>query len=163
MFFTRLLETREPAGELLVCEVNKSASVDFVDAGGNGTLEVRFKPSKIDSPKTLTVLVGAEDGPNSREEMLPPGEYLLRERLLPVTVPKGLALQAGEVLRIPYHITGRTIFDHNIDLRGAWEVLASSGPISPLTEEELVRFWPGASGGAVREHKGYYGRKEGDG
>ena len=122
--------------------------MDFVDAGGNGTLEVRFKPSKIDSPKTLTVLVGARrQAPIRGRKCCPPGEYLLRERLLPVTVPKGLALQAGEVLRIPYHITGRTIFDHNIDLRGAWEVLASSGPISPLTEEELVRFWPGAQWG----------------
>jgi len=119
---------------------------------GSITLPLRLIPSISEPPESLELELGGEKamGPGGRLRFPLEDEILLKEKSVPVRVPKASLGASGEQIEIPYRITGKTILGNRIDIRSSWTArLDKMEPITPLQDDEIKTAWPGASGQPV--------------
>jgi hypothetical protein len=157
-----LFDSLEPAQEHGEPSVFCEPVSEFLarEPDGGATLQVRLAPSLADRPATLILEIGAESaGAASRTNLLGDDEALLKEKVVDVRLPPALVTVAGDVVRLPYRLTGQTIHRREIKQPGVWEVPFSGQAMEPLREQEILDAWPGADGTPVRHHRGFHGRE----
>ena len=67
-------------------------------------------PSLADRPATLVLEIGVESAAAaSRTNLLGDDEALLKEKVVDIRLPPALVAVAGDVVRLPYRLTGQTI------------------------------------------------------
>ncbi|MDI1484379.1 AAA family ATPase [Polyangium sp. y55x31] len=162
--WTLLLARIEPAsaeGGALRCTIDADRAEEETD--GTVVIPLRLVPPASDPPEIIELEVGGEQAstPGARPtRILLEDEILLKEKILPVPIPRLATRASAEQLEIPYRITGKTINGNKIDVRGSWSVRpAKAGEFTPIREEELKHAWPGASGAPVTGSGSFFGRE----
>ena len=126
--------------------------------GGRRTIELRLSPSLANPPKILEVQLGGENSKFGK--VVIQDEPLFAERTITLVIPPDFQPLEGGIARIPFEITGETIFEKPVLIRGAWEVKFDDKPAVPIPPDEITRAWPGASGNPVTRTKGFHGREK---
>lgn len=154
LLFARLdSPRRNEDGHPLRCTLETDLAADMGD--GCIELQLRIEPTLTGDPAEQLTLHLQNETPR---ELLPPGEFLLQEQLVVTRLPLHSPSGGDNVLQVPYRLTGRTLANRTIDLRGTFTLLCSTSPISLLTDEEIRQAWPGASGDPVlADH--FFGRQ----
>lgn len=140
----------------LECELES----EFVTQQPNGRrlIELRLKPSLANPPKLLEMRLGGENSKFSK--IVIQDEPLYGERTIALVVPPDFHPLEGGTARIPYEMTGETIFGESVRIRAAWEVKFDDKPAVPISTDQIIRAWPGASGNPVTRAKGFHGREK---
>jgi len=126
--------------------------------GGRREVELRLIPSLANPPRKLEIRLGGEGSRFGRVLLV--DEPLYSERVISFVIPPDFQPAEGGVARIPFEITGVTIFEKAIVMRGAWEVKFDDKPAVPIPNEDVIRAWPGASGNPVTRSRGFHGREK---
>jgi hypothetical protein len=126
--------------------------------GGRRVVELRLSPSLANPPRKLEIRLGGEDSKFGKVLLV--DEPLYTEQVISLVVPPDFQPTEGGVARIPFEITGMTIFEKPIVKRGAWDVKFDDKPAVPIPNEDVIRAWPGASGNPVTRSRGFHGREK---
>ena len=152
--FEQLLSvTRQPEEPLTI---GLESEYVVPDGEGNMLIEIELRPSVIDPPHSLSV----EFSEISSSVTLLEGDqdFLTGPRVITVCVPKEALQAAGDQARIAYRITGCTLLDRSIDVRGVWELQVSHQRFLPIDPMRMTRSWPGSQGSPVQADRGFHGR-----
>lgn len=154
-FELQLSVTRQPEEPLTVV-----LESEFVvpDCEGKMLIELELRPSVIDPPQELYLEVS---DPVVRTNLLESEhDFLTGPRVITVTVPSAAIQDAGSTASIAYRISGKTLLDRRIDVRGVWELPVSRQRFAPIDHSRLSRSWPGFAGQPVHGKEGFHGRTQ---
>jgi hypothetical protein len=133
----------------------------FADrSAGRALIEARATPTGRDVPRALhlELQVGGSSQSSSISRSLLEDEPLLKPRTstFEVSFPP---IGEAEPIQLAYRVTGLTVRDREIDVRGRVTVDSPQRPLPPLLYEEIERAWPGASGDPVTRESAFHGRE----
>lgn len=160
LIFSRLESTAGPDSSVPVVDVVLDSDLVDEDENGNVLLDVRLCPTQPgDPPESLEIELGGAGTPTRHVLLDARGDYLLKERVLQLKVPREKLGARGTEVSVPYMLTGSSIRGARIDLRGTWTFESRGKAAFAAPIEVISAAWPGATGDPVTRQGGFYGRE----
>ncbi|MBA3548109.1 MAG: AAA family ATPase [Nannocystis sp.] len=126
------------------------------DLGGTFDLFLLVEPRLSADPPEVLALRFFD---SHTVELISGDEDLLTTRTIQTRLPLPPRLEGGDLLAVPYVITGRTFGGRTLETRGTLDLELAGEAVNPLRREEILGAWPGVSGKPVHHNEGFFGRE----
>ncbi|MDC0721688.1 AAA family ATPase [Nannocystis bainbridge] len=93
-------------------------------------------------------------------ELISGDDDLLTARTIHARLPLPPRIRGGDLLAVPFTITGRTFGGRTFEARGSLDLELAGEATNPVRREEVLGAWPGASGRPVQHDEGFFGRED---